>query len=95
MVALKHEMALLLGYSSYSEYILKIMMAKDPQTVQKFEEDLANLIYKKGMSELEDLTQQKIERTGNESAVINEWDVSFYENELIKKNFKLDSEKIR
>ena len=70
-------------------------MAKDPETVQKFEEDLVNLIHKKGMSELKNLTQLKIDKTGNMTAVINDWDLSFYSNEFIKKNFKLDSEKIR
>ena len=34
-------------------------MAKNPETVQHFEEDLANLIIKKGKEELKVLTQLK------------------------------------
>ena len=34
LVQLRHEMALILGYSSYSELILDIKMAKNPLAVQ-------------------------------------------------------------
>jgi len=33
LVGKRHELALALGYSSISEYILSIRMAKDPKTV--------------------------------------------------------------
>ena len=64
-----------MGYSSFSEYILADKMAKDPKTVQEFEEELVNLIYSKGMDELEKFTELKAEMTGNKSAVINSWDL--------------------
>jgi Zn-dependent oligopeptidase len=40
LVQKRHEMALILGFSSYSEYTLQRKMARNPETVQKFEEDL-------------------------------------------------------
>jgi Zn-dependent oligopeptidase len=40
LVEKRHEMASILGFSSYSEYTLQKKMAKNPSTVQKFEEDL-------------------------------------------------------
>ena len=70
-------------------------MAKNPETVQKFEEDLANLIINKGKDELAVLTQLKQEMTGDKNAIMNSWDTSFYQNQFVKKNYKLDSEKIR
>ena len=42
--ALRHELALELGYSSYSEMVLEDRMAKTPSKVEKFEENLINLI---------------------------------------------------
>ena len=48
LVQLRQEMALTLGYSSYSEMILENKMAKDPMTVQKFEDDLIRRISKQG-----------------------------------------------
>lgn len=53
LVQLRHEMALVLGYSSYSEMVLENKMAKDPITVQKFEDDLINRISKQGEKELQ------------------------------------------
>jgi Zn-dependent oligopeptidase len=40
LISLRHELAVSLGYSSYSDYILEIRMAKDPVNVQNFEEEL-------------------------------------------------------
>lgn len=40
LVELRQEEALLLGYSSYSEMILERRMAKSPQNVEVFEDDL-------------------------------------------------------
>ena len=40
IVAKRHEMALMLGHASYSEYTLKKKMAKKPINVQNFEENL-------------------------------------------------------
>ena len=46
-------MAVLQGYSSYSQYALKTEMAKSPKNVQNFYEELVNLIYDKAMKELQ------------------------------------------
>ena len=80
IVELRHEMSLLLGYSSFSQYTLEKKMAKNPETVQKFEEDLANLIVNKGREELKTLTELKKEMTNDPNAVMNAWDTSFYVN---------------
>lgn len=40
LVAKRHELAVKLGFTSYSEYILSIRMAKTPMNVQNFEQGL-------------------------------------------------------
>jgi len=40
----RHELALMLGYSSYSEMVLEPRMAKTPMMVQQFEDDLTHRI---------------------------------------------------
>lgn len=40
----KHELALVLGYSSFSEFILEDRMAKNPQNVANFEDSLTKKI---------------------------------------------------
>ena len=73
-------MSVLLGYSSFSQYTLEKKMAKNPETVQTFEEDLANLIINKGREELKVLTQLKRDMTKDQNAIINQWDTSYYQN---------------
>ena len=51
LVGLRHELAVSLGYSSYSDYILEIRMAKDPKVVQDFEEELTLKLLEKGKEE--------------------------------------------
>lgn len=88
-------MALALDFTSYSAYILSIRMAKNPQNVQKFEEDLTRRLWAKGKEELERLAVLKREETGNPDAQMMSWDYSFYDNLLRKKFYAVDEEKIR
>lgn len=55
LVAKRHEVAQLLGFSSYSEYILAIRMAKNPMNVQNFEQSLITKLQKAGGEEFERL----------------------------------------
>jgi Zn-dependent oligopeptidase len=51
LVAKRHEVAQLLGYKSYSEYILEIRMAKSPINVENFEQSLMDELKKAGGEE--------------------------------------------
>lgn len=43
----------MLGYKSYSQYILEVRMAKHPKAVQDFEESLTKKMLAKGREEFE------------------------------------------
>lgn len=95
LVQKRHELAMVLGFSSISEYILSVRMAKTPKIVQTFEEELTAKLAPKGKEELARLTELKKTETGNADATFNTWDYSFYDN-LLKENFyKVDEEKIK
>ena len=53
---LRQEEALLLGYSSYSEMILERRMAKTPQNVEVFEDDLIGRLIDAGKQDKLELT---------------------------------------
>jgi len=55
----RHELALMLGYSSYSEMVLEPRMAKTPMMVQQFEDDLTHRISGMGAKEMERLLKVK------------------------------------
>jgi thimet oligopeptidase len=95
IVAKRHEMALLLGHSSYSQYTLMKKMAKNPMNVQKFEEDLTKLIIKKGHEEKQEMIDFKRKHTGDQNTTIHNWDGSYYGNLFLQKNYQIETEKIR
>jgi Zn-dependent oligopeptidase len=55
LVVKRHEVAQLLGYKSFSEYILEIRMAKSPINVQNFEQSLLEKLKKAGGEEFKRL----------------------------------------
>jgi len=80
LVAKRHEMALMLGHSSFSEYTLQKKMAKNTRNVEKFEEGLTKLLIEKGHEEKQQMVDFKRKLTGDPNAVIHNWDGSFYGN---------------
>lgn len=95
LIQKRHEEALALGYSSFSEMSLQKRMAKNPLIVQNFEEGLVNLMLNKSRQELQVLTELKRNDTGNSSAIFQSWDYSYYNDMLIKKNYQLDLEQLK
>lgn len=84
MVEVRSEMAKALQYSSYADYTLEISMTKNPAKVEKFLTDLANDLLPRAKKEMELLTDMKRTYTGDESAVVNSWDVEYYMGRLEK-----------
>jgi len=80
LVQKRQEEALLLGYSSYSEMVLEGKMAKNPATVQKFEDSLINRLSAQSKVERQKLTDFKRKMTGDPKAEMQQWDMSYYGN---------------
>lgn len=95
LVQKRHELALTLGYSSISEYIVSVRMAKTPKIVQGFEESITAKLAEKGKEEMARLAEVKRKATGNADAIINAWDYSFYDNVLKETEYCVDEEKIK
>lgn len=59
LTQMRQEMALLMGYQSFTELTLKDKMAKNPENVEKLLDDLTGRITQKGKKEKMKLTQFK------------------------------------
>lgn len=70
IVILRSEEARLLGYNSYSGYALEDMMAKDPDTVENFLEDLITRVYPTGQTEISELVALKAKDLNDTSVKI-------------------------
>lgn len=70
----------LLGYESFSKYVLEERMAKAPENVEKFMEELYEKIVAKGKEELDELHKLKKDELKDDSVSFDPWDKMFYGN---------------
>ncbi|WP_446470217.1 oligopeptidase A [Xenorhabdus stockiae] len=93
MLALRHELAQLLGFASYAEKSLATKMAKNPQQVLDFLNDLANRAHGQGKKELEELTNFAHSHYGVDK--LEAWDVTYYSEKQKQHHFSIDDEQLR
>ena len=93
MIELKDQRAKLLGYKNHSYFILEERMAKNPETVMSFLEDLLIKAKPAAMKDKQKLVELKKELTGNED--FQRWDRAFYTEILKKRELDLDDEALR
>ncbi|MFC4310549.1 M3 family metallopeptidase [Steroidobacter flavus] len=88
ILAVRHEVANLVGYPNYAEYSLATKMASSVPEVRAFLEQLATKSKPVAQKEFDDLTKF----AGRE---LNAWDVAFYAEKLKRERFNLSEEALR
>ncbi|KAK7678639.1 hypothetical protein QCA50_018365 [Cerrena zonata] len=98
MVKLRFELAKLLGYETYSEFILEDRLAKNQKTVLDFLDDLTSKLKPLGEKELISLKEFKNKDLKSRSLPTQDeifaWDSNFYDNLLLEKEYQVDHQKI-
>lgn len=98
LVSLRAEKAALMGYKSHADFVLEPVMAKNADTVGKFLNNLKDKMSAKAVQELKVLTELKkadlAARGLPQEDKLYAWDVSFYRNMYIEKEFNVDENKI-
>jgi thimet oligopeptidase len=89
-IAVRDELARLLGYESWAAYILELRMAKAPQRVREFLTDLRDKVEPKRQRDMEGLREAKREHTRSPEAEVNLWDWRFYHNYLLKTKYAVN-----
>ena len=95
IVALRDDIAALLGYKSWADYQIEPRMAKTADRATSFLEDLRRGLDPKFQAELAEFRRMKARDTGDPSAQVLSWDWRYYENQLKKERFSVDSEQLR
>ena len=93
IVSLRYKRAKLLGYKTHSDYVLEERMAKDPDTVYSFLNDLlekAKPVAIKQFKELEDFAKKL-----DDIDQLQKWDGAYYTEKLKKQSFSLDDEELK
>ena len=91
----RRELVEILGYKTYAEYRTEDRMAKNPENVWNFENDLKSKLRQKGEQDVAEMLKIKSKRTGKTAVTIYPWEAGFYENLFLKERFQLDPEEVR
>ncbi len=96
VLMLKKEMAELLGFKTYAEYRVGDRMAKLPQNVWDFENNLVDKLKEKAQMDYNELLMVKRAKLGEESIdVIQPWEASYYSNILLQEKYDLDQNLVK
>ncbi len=90
---LRFERAQLLGYKTHAHFVLEERMAKTPEKVETFLNDL--LEKAKPAAELEFVSLQNYAKSLDGIKTLEKWDSAYYAEKLKQKLFDLDDEKLK
>lgn len=90
---LRYDRANLLGYKTHAHFVLEERMAKTPEKVSEFLEDLLKKAKPAAKREFSQLHQFAKELDGIEE--LQKWDGAYYTEKLKQKLFNLDDEKLK
>jgi saccharolysin len=93
-VKIRAELSQLLGYKNFSEYILEERMAKTPENVMNFLEDLKVKLKPLGEKEVEYLKSLKEKETGKSGEGYYIWDQRYYHTKMLENDYNVDEIKI-
>lgn len=95
MLALRNKIALRLGYKSWADYQTEIKMAKSGAGAEKYINDLVAGTQPKFTAEVEEMRKAKAAETGDPNAKIAVWDFRYYNNQVKKQKYAVDTEALR
>lgn len=93
IVELRYQRANLLGYKNHAHFVLEEQMAKTPEKVKTFLNDLLQKAKSFALKELNELT--KFAQSLGFEGELQAWDTAFYREKLKQKLFDLDDEKLK
>jgi len=95
MLTHRNQIALKLGYKSWDDFQTEIKMAKSGAAAKTFINDLVAGIQPKFDAEVAELRKLKVAESSDPNAQINKWDWRYFQNQLKKEKYTVDTEALR
>ncbi|MGA9342555.1 MAG: M3 family metallopeptidase [Rhodanobacteraceae bacterium] len=92
-LTLRKHIARLLGFSSWADFQLSATMAKTPARARALLDDIDRQLLPRAKAEIAKLAELKAER--GENGPFRAWDYDYYEGQLERTAFAVDSEEVR
>ncbi len=94
LVNLRREIAQLLGYKTYADYVLKRRMASNTRNVYRLLDELIEAYKPTALKEKEEV-KKLFKKSERSSEKMMPWDAGFYAHKLQMKKYNLDAEMLR
>lgn len=94
LINLRREIAQLLGYGTFADYVMRHRMAESTANVYKLLDELIEAYKPTALKEIEEINMLAKEKEGDNFNV-EPWDFSFYSHKLQIEKYNLDSEMLR
>ena len=94
IVNLRRQLANLLGYKTFADFIMEKRCAESTEKVMKLLNDLLEAYLPKAREELEEVTQLARETEGD-NYELKPWDFAYYTHKLKMQKYNIDSEMLR
>ena len=94
LINLRREMAQLLGFENYADYVLKHRMASDTAHVYQLLNDLIDAYKPTALNEVKDIENLAHKLEGDDFEVMP-WDFGYYSHKLQMEKYNLDAEMLR
>ncbi|MBR1547258.1 MAG: M3 family metallopeptidase [Prevotella sp.] len=92
LINLRREIAQLLGYKTYADYVLKRRMASNKRNVYRLLDDLIDAYKPTALKERDELKRLA---NAESKQKMQPWDASFYAHKLQMKKYNIDAEMLR
>ena len=94
LVNLRREVAQLLGYDTYADYVLVQRMATNTANVYRLLDDLIEAYKPTAVNEMEEIEQMARRHEGDDFK-LEPWDIYYYAHKLKMERYNLDAEMLR
>ncbi len=96
ILQLRKEVALLLGYKSFAHYQTEDKIAKTPENVYEFEQDLVSNVSQKAQKDKAILLEMKKKHTRRQTAEdIAGWEAPYITEKLLREQYHVDDEQVK
>ncbi|KAJ3030356.1 Thimet oligopeptidase [Rhizophlyctis rosea] len=98
-IDIRRQIAALLGYPTYADYVLEVKMAKQTKIVKSFMDSLRAKLVPFGEKERAKLLELKKQETAERGLPfdnkLNAWDFQYYNRLMLERDYQVDDEKIK
>jgi thimet oligopeptidase len=94
ILARRHELARLLGHSSWAAYIAEDKMIKTPAAIAAFIERVSELADASARRDYDALLARKL-RVDPAAVEVHDWEKTYYQEEVKREEFRVDSKEVR